>query len=252
MPASLNDIDLFFQSYDRDFNGACEATMFQVIDRFGTPANPRSFDTAYLASQASTIYTADPAKASYGDFGFWDKRLVAAGHTALWTPRGWLMGSARVTTKIGGKSRNVGYISFADYTKTGFLGFAKTSGGRDIDLYAYTPMPASAAKDWSYVEPTSLAMRKRIQKGLAARGRYNLPSGAARPIDGDWAERTRMGVQLTIQGVGYRGLVDGKIEREGCFFVQTYAEKFGDYDGPIDRKLGDQTWLGFALGLERP
>jgi hypothetical protein len=246
MAVSLADIDNFFRAYPRDFHNQCEGTMWQLLDRFGTPEHPRTFDTALLAAKASAIYTKDPAKASYGDFGFWDQRLTPAGHTAFWTPRGWLMGSNKVTAPIGGKSLNVGYVSFADYTKLGFLGFAHTSAGRDVALVAQTPLTKAAAVDWAYVEPTDYATRLRIQKALKERDRYD------GDLDGVWAELTRKGIQTTIKGVGYTGKIDGLIARDGCYFIQKYAHDFGGYTGQLDRKLGPNSWAGFALGLERP
>lgn len=117
--------------------------------------------------------------------------------------------------------------------------------------WAKTVAPGASAgtstggKDWSYWEPTG-ELAKRVQRALAARGRY---SG---PIDGVFGVNTRKGVQITIAKNGYSGPIDGIIEREGCYYIQTYAKRYGDYSGPVDRAPREASWTGFALGLERP
>lgn len=99
--------------------------------------------------------------------------------------------------------------------------------------------------DWYYYDPTG-QVAANIQQHLKNRGRY---SG---PVDGIWGPETRKGVQRTIKNVGYDGPIDGIIEGNGARLIQVYAQKFGDYKGPIDRKLGPNSWAGFELGLARP
>lgn len=107
--------------------------------------------------------------------------------------------------------------------------------------------PASAeGGDWSWWEPRG-ALAKRVQRALRNRGRY---SGR---IDGEFGPMTRRGVQISLaQSSIHAGDIDGTIERDEAFGVQEYAARFGDYRGPKDGAPREQSWVGFALGLERP
>lgn len=98
---------------------------------------------------------------------------------------------------------------------------------------------------WAF-NPPSAAEQKRIQQALKNRKRY---SG---PADGVWGVNSIKGIQTTIKNVGYKGAVDGIPGPNTCYYVQVYAQRFGDYKGPIDKVCGPNTWAGFALGLERP
>lgn len=109
------------------------------------------------------------------------------------------------------------------------------------------PKPApKPTKDWSFKLP-SKATQVRLQRALGKRNRYT------GPLDGDMETKSLSGIQLTLQiAMGWKGKVDGKIDdAHQCELIQEYAKKFGDYVGPIDKKLGENTWKGFALGLER-
>jgi GH25 family lysozyme M1 (1,4-beta-N-acetylmuramidase) len=109
------------------------------------------------------------------------------------------------------------------------------------------PPPPPPPPTWSYWEPPKgMGLALRIQKALKARGRY---SGL---LDDEFGPLTRKGVQLTIRGVGYTGLIDGDIREWGCELIQRYAQRFGSYTGPIDKAPRWASWSGFALGLERP
>lgn len=101
------------------------------------------------------------------------------------------------------------------------------------------------AGGWAF-NPPAAAVQAQIQKALKARNRY---SG---PVDGVWGSNSVKGIQTTIRNVGYTGKVDGIAGPDTCYYVQKYAQKFGDYKGPLDRVLGPNGWAGFALGLERP
>lgn len=109
-----------------------------------------------------------------------------------------------------------------------------------------TPAAAAPSSGWNFWIPDA-AMQARIQRALAARGRY------AGPCDGDWGVESVRGIQRTIAQAGfYSGPIDGIAGAATCAGVQRYAAKFGDYQGPIDSALGINSWAGFALGLERP
>lgn len=255
MAASEQDIRNFFAAYDRDFNGLCEAAMFQTIDRFGSPESPRSFLTAVKAGDASQPLAALDRDA-VGWFGFWGPPTGgAAGHTALIMPgRRWLMGSARVTDKIGGKSRNVGFIPIDEYTLAGFRGIARVSGGRTIDIVGQTPLPAAAAQDWSYWEPPKgTGLVARVQEGMAARKDRNGRKRYTGRIDDESGELTRKAIQETLAISGmFKGDIDGRIERGGCYGFQDYGIKYGGYlqlGGKRDGKLGRISWDAFGRGV---
>lgn len=107
------------------------------------------------------------------------------------------------------------------------------------------PAAVATSSTWEWWVPSG-AQQKRIQRALKARRRY------FGPVDGAWGRETIKGIQRTIQNVGYPGRVDGEPGPLTCEYVQRYAQKFGRYAGPIDKKLGPNTWAGFALGLELP
>lgn len=148
--------------------------------------------------------------------------------------------------------------SVAGYSVDG--NYSKVSA--DI-LFGYdgaSPLPANATTSTNLqyavsVKPTHgdgwrfdlppAAVIGRLQRALGARKRY---SG---PANGIFNLATAKGIQETIQNVGYSGPIDGKIEETGCELIQTYAKKYGDYAGPLDKDLGLYTWTGVALGLER-
>lgn len=106
-------------------------------------------------------------------------------------------------------------------------------------------------RGWSYWEPTG-ELGKRVQRALAARGRYNYSDGVSRPIDGVFGKFTRMGVQKTLNiSEMFIGLEDGDIREGGSLGIQKYARAFGDYTGDMDAAPREGSWAGFALGLER-
>lgn len=105
------------------------------------------------------------------------------------------------------------------------------------------PVPIDIGWHW---ELPSKAVQQAIQWELHKRGRYN---GL---IDGDWGRLSIAAIQLTCTNVGYDGLRDGIPGKLTCHFVQVYAQRFGDYAGGVDDKLGPNSWAGFLLGLQRP
>lgn len=107
-------------------------------------------------------------------------------------------------------------------------------------------------RDWAWWEPTG-ELGKRVQRALAARGRYNVEDGRARPIDGNFGFFARCGVQETLRvSKVFVGRIDGKPGRGAAFGVQDYARKFGGYRGPRDGHPRERSWAAFAVGLERP
>lgn len=127
-----------------------------------------------------------------------------------------------------------------DDTSAAIAKWAATLGKTVPQIHA-----GPSGRDWSYWEPTG-DLAKRVQRALKKMGRYN---GL---IDGKFGDLTRKGVQETLNISGrFVGKVDGLIERGGCYGIQQYAHDFGSYDGPIDGAPREDSWAGFALGLER-
>lgn len=114
-----------------------------------------------------------------------------------------------------------------------------------IQFYLYGGANPRGNTEWAF-NPPSTAEKARIQQGLKNRDRYD------GPVDGAWGPNSIKGIQITIRNVGYDGPIDGIQGPSTCYYVQVYAQRFGDYKGPIDRVLGPNSWAGLALGLERP
>ena len=106
-------------------------------------------------------------------------------------------------------------------------------------------VPNKSGDGWAFNKPAP-ALTARIQRALGRRNRY---SG---PANGVFNKDTAIGVQKTIQNVGYTGPLDGDIGKIGSGLIQDYAAANGGYAGPKDNALGTYSWTGFALGLERP
>lgn len=107
------------------------------------------------------------------------------------------------------------------------------------------PKPPVPVKTSAVYKLPSHTTQARVQRALTDMHRY---SG---PADGVFGTKTNEGVQLTIRKVGYTGPIDGHVGAVGCRLIQEYAKKFGSYKGPVDGVLGENSWIGFALGLER-
>jgi hypothetical protein len=107
------------------------------------------------------------------------------------------------------------------------------------------PAKKPRAKDWEFQAPPA-ALVTRIQRALGRRGRY---SG---PANGQFNEKTRVGIQKTLATEGFKGKQDGDLEtRNQVQRIQEYAQAHGSFAGEIDRKLTELTWTSFALAVER-
>jgi len=144
---------------------------------------------------------------------------------------------------------------------------AYDKGGRRVNLWNYFNSNPSApagggsapvvgpvvrsGADWAYRRPQG-ELAKRVARALIGKGR--LPADYNN--DGDPREVFDKAVQKTLNFSGvFKGQEDGKIERGGCYGIQDYAIKFGDYlqsSGVRDGRPEGLSWACFALGLERP
>lgn len=140
------------------------------------------------------------------------------------------------------------YPTFCPGTET--VDQIKSLAGTPSSLPAISPIKiqpilTTPAPGWTWVLPSAW-VQKQIQGELRERNRYD------GRVDGDWGRLSIAAIQLTLRNVGYTGLLDGIPGKMTCHFVQVYAQRFGDYNGPIDDDLGPNSWAGFLLGLQRP
>ena len=124
-------------------------------------------------------------------------------------------------------------------------GFVVVGGSAAASTPSSAPQVSGGA--WAVNLPDA-GRQRRVQKALAGRN----PSRYTGPQDGVFGVNTWKGIQTSIRGVGYTGPVDGVPGANTCRLVQVYAQKFGDYRGPVDSILGPNSYDGLALGLERP
>lgn len=244
MMTTRSEIKAWIAGYQRDFNQLCQALMWQTANRFGSVVSTQpSAIAAYRAEQAAGRI--QPGLGPAGSFVYWE--IGTYGHVGMMLENGQIfMGSTHLQERWG---INAG-IATNDYyvARTGarLLGWSPANGGNTVPYTVEDPQPAPAPSgDWEWWQPDA-AMQARIQQALKNRGRY---SG---PVDGAWGPNTIKGIQTTIRNVGYTGPIDGVPGRNTCYYVQVYAQRFGSYQGPLDSKLGPNSWAGFALGLERP
>lgn len=236
-----------FHYPERD-GGTWNQWCLSLMARFNDFAH--SWETAHDAYRASNILSLDPTTAQVGAFHFWD--IGSAGHIAQDLTGGGrvaFMASGRVTTSWG---NDIGTAPVQGYTaKSGatYLGWARYCGDQapraasDLGT-GYKPVVSPVANStWRWTEPEA-DVAEHIQQALKARGRY---SGL---IDGDWGPLSIQGIQLTIEHVGYTGLIDGKPGPMTCFYTQKYSATYGGYDGPLDKKLGVNTWDSFLRGVQ--
>ena len=236
--------------YPRNWNGLCQALMWQAADKFGSPATPALYGSANIAYRASRIASTNPHSAPAGAIHYWN--IGRFGHVALSLGGARvLMGSSHVQESWG---TNVGVTTVDAYNKAtgaGYLGWSRTNGANTIPVavpVAAVAVASVSTAGWRYTSP-SLEVGKRVQRALKGKGR--LPANYV--VDGIDGPDQRKAVQKTLNfSKVFAGLEDGKIEGGGCLGIQVYAEKYGDYDGPKDSRPMDNSWNNFALGLERP
>jgi hypothetical protein len=99
-------------------------------------------------------------------------------------------------------------------------------------------------KEWSYEKPTP-SITTRLQRGLGRHGYYYGPA------DGRFESKSVQGVQKALTNVGFEGVANGHIGEEQARLIQVFAKQFGNYTGAINKKIDENTWAGFAVGLER-
>ncbi|MGL5850490.1 MAG: twin-arginine translocation signal domain-containing protein [Phycicoccus sp.] len=229
-----------------DWDQWCQAAQYWAV-KVARGGEPASYDSAIIAYRASPIASTDLAAAPAGTFSYWD--IGTYGHVVTNIGNGYCINTSRHTGTVVDFGRGLRITRTAEYGPASgarYLGWSYYNGANgQIDMVPWSPGGGGGGQTWAFNEPDA-AMQKRIQTALKKRGRY----GGLE--DGDWGVESIKGIQTTIKNVGYEGDVDGEPGPNTCHYVQVYAERFGDYEGPIDSVLGPNSWANFALGLERP
>lgn len=239
----INSLNRASNSYHSNWAEWCQAAQYWA-ERAGGNGGARSYGTARDAYHASTIVSHSMSAAPAGSFSYYDKS--ADGHVVTNIGNGWCINTSPLTrgASVHDFGRGLYICRLSDYYPSTYLGWSHGNGSNpQIPVSPWSH--GDSGDSWAFNTPSS-SMQERIQKALTARGRY---SG---PVDGKWGPATKKGIQTTCANVGYDGPVDGVPGERTCHYVQVYAKKFGDYSGPVDSRLGPNSWAGFALGLERP
>lgn len=171
------------------------------------------------------------------------------------------------------KGEKIGEVSDTGYSAYGYH-LCTTNSAAQGGVYGYTTR--GLADPWPYIQdyvfnpnkfvapPGNIVgaplwpegpLMKEIQGLLMARKRYT------GPLDGKGGLNTAKAIQRTLNLSRKNGVIDGsylKSAEDGilgsnnAYGIQYYARDFGDYDGPIDGKPLENSWVNFALGLKRP
>ncbi|MFD5864348.1 hypothetical protein ACFWGP_05315 [Agromyces sp. NPDC127015] len=238
-------------SGEASWDQMCGSLMFRMCDLYGKEPTG-DVRSAYIVYERSSIVSTDPSKAQPGDFHFWAIGGRYNGHVGLDVRGGGstvFMATRAVRESLGSA---IGFQSVQGYSNAKgatYLGFSRGYANGDVLNFEVAkpaaPAGSGSGPAWSWMVP-SAAVQKRVQAAAKKRNRY---FGL---VDGKWGKESIKAIQRTIARVGYAGLIDGIPGPMTCYYVQVYAKRFGSYTGPIDKKLGPNSWAGFALGLERP
>jgi hypothetical protein len=243
----INQLAIAYHGSSYNWAENCQAAQFWAERAAGlSDSQIQTYSTARAAYNASSIASKDMASAPAGSFSYYD--ASSAGHVVTNIGNGYCINTSPQSDGTHYYEFGHGlYISrLADYKVGAYLGWSRKNGSNpQIPVQAWTPNGGGGGSTWAWNAPDS-STQARIQKDLAARGRY---SG---PIDGVWGVNSIKGIQTTCANVGYPGPIDGEPGPNTCHYVQVYAQRFGSYTGPVDSILGPNSWNGFALGLERP
>lgn len=236
-----------------------------IVGHFGRLGNTPWSATAAAdeLAKAGQLYESACPDYPHVDFYYFKENGIEYGHVDWHFPqRGiHLADSSRITVKLNASGTVGTYPSWGPRR-----GWARVPAlGASISIVndavpVYTPPPAnsdlgpiiSSGKDWGYRRPAG-DLAKRVVRALQGKSRLPIQGYSN---DGDPREVFDRAVQHTLNVSGtFRGLEDGKIERGGCYGIQDYAARYGDYKqhgGQRDGWPGTVSWSDFALGLERP
>lgn len=226
---------------NRDWHNLCEAFRYQATRLTNDLPMMPSFPSAKAARAQSKIIDNNRAAATAGQVGWWDKTIY--GHDMLSLGNDIWVGATGLGDTIVDLGGGLKVLHGASYPAT-FIGRADKVGNNPKALLLPWDVPIPESNTGWAFNPPADDIQRRIQVAMAKRGRYKGKQ------NGNWGPLSIMGIQLTIKNVGYTGLIDGVPGPQTCKFVQVYAEAFGGYRGPIDKKLGPNGWLGFCRGLE--
>lgn len=243
--ANRQDFKNWLAASSRDWNQQCQALMWRLCEAFGSvPVD--GIDSAIAAynieKNAGRISGGD---APAGNFVYF--AIGTYGHVGFMLENGEMLSATKNNTEQWGINAGINTVAgYVAATGARYLGWSPLNGGNPLpfESSAPAPQPPAPSAEWDFGQ--QYADQARIQQALKNRGRYD------GPVDGEWGPNSIKGIQTTIKNVGYTGPIDGIPGPNTCYFVQVYAQKFGDYTGPVDKVLGPNSWAGFALGLERP
>ena len=248
---NVNDLATWLnQTYPgRNWDQQCQRLVWNAVWKLSGIAerDMATYPTAIAAYRASTIESKNALASPAGAIHYWD--IGSDGHVAIELGGGQvLMTGTSIALGRGGQQLglNYGITTVAAYGRGTYLGWSRRNGANPSIVGKI-----SGSRLWEFNRPDK-AMQQRIQQAMHDRTKFGQPSRYNGLIDGDWGTLSIKGIQETIKGVGYKGLVDGIPGPDTCYYVQVYAARFGGYKGAIDRILGPNTWIGFANGLETP
>lgn len=243
--ANRGDFKNWLAASPRNWDQDCQALMWRLCEAFGSvPVDgiPSAIAAYNIENNAGRISGGDAPAGTFVYFA-----IGTYGHVGFMLENGEMLSGTKNNFEQWGINAGINTVDgYVAKTNARYLGWSPLNGGNPLPFESSVvpPTPPTPSTDWDFNQ--AAADQARIQAALAARGRYD------GPVDGVWGPNTIKGIQTTIKNVGYTGPIDGEPGPNTCYYVQVYAQKFGDYTGPVDKVLGPNSWAGFALGLERP
>lgn len=146
--------------YGRDFSQLCQALIWRLIDKFGSPTAPTVFGSAEAARRASGTLNKVSSAAPAGAFHYWE--LGANGHVALDLEGGGthvLMGTSRKPDGSTSWGNGIRVATVAAYTATGakYLGWSTRNGTSTIPV---TPTAVALLSTQRKVKSTAAVNRR--------------------------------------------------------------------------------------------
>ena len=243
------EIRAWIHGYNRDFNGLCQALMWQLANKFGkTVSTQPSAIAAYRVEKAAGRINDGVPPA--GSFVYWD--IGQYGHVGFMLNDGRIfMGSSHVDEQWS--NRNTGPQSLSDYNRiTGakYLGWSWQNGGNTV------PFTKDAGSSGGNNSGIALPKTSTESDGIPGVNFYKRLQfwgrkygGYQGPIDGALGKESWKAVQgLLKKESGYNGPIDGVPGPNTYKAMQRWAARYG-YKGPIDGVLGKNSYKAIAKAL---